>query len=104
MHGRTGWGVKALPRFFLLICILGVDANQDFIHSLTVMKNNDRITTTQGSYESTVSFVSDNGYGEQEYRVKVTYNHGESVSLLKSYKSFKTASNAAKRELARLSN
>lgn len=68
------------------------------------MKNNDSVTNTQGSYESTVSFIAHNGYGEPEYRVKVTYNHGESVSLLKSYKNFKTASNAAKRELSRLSN
>lgn len=81
-----------------------IDLNQEIVHIHADMKNNDSVTNTQGSHESTVSFIARNGYGEPEYRVKVTYNHGENVSLLKSYKNLKTASNAAKRELARLSN
>jgi len=81
-----------------------IDPNQEIGHIHTDMKNNDSVTNTQGSYESTVSFIACNGYGEPECRVKVTYNHGENVSLLKSYKNFKTASNSAKREMARLSN
>ena len=66
------------------------------------MRNNDTITNKKGSYESTIVFIASNGYGEPEYRVKVTYNNGENVSLLKSYKSFKSADKAAKKELERL--
>ena len=93
-------GVK--PRFFCAKKQKDIDLNQEIVHIYTDMKNNDNVTNTQGSYESTVSFIACNGYGEPEYRVKVTYNNGENVSLLKSYKNFNTASNAAKRELARL--
>lgn len=66
------------------------------------MRNNDTITNKKGSYKSTIVFIASNGYGEPEYRVKVTYNNGENVSLLKSYKSFKAAEKAAKKEVEKL--
>jgi len=60
--------------------------------------------TTQGSYQSTVTSIESNGYGDSEYRVKVTYNNGLNVSFLRSYDKEATAHRAAKRELAKISN
>lgn len=57
---------------------------------------------TNGSYESTISFIKENGYGESEYRVKVTYNYGEKVAFLKSFETLKSAERAAKRELKKV--
>jgi len=60
------------------------------------------ITQTAGTYKSTISFVSDNGYGTPEYRVKVTYNSGENMAFLKGYKTLNAAKAAAKRELHKI--
>lgn len=59
-------------------------------------------TLTQDSYEATITFISENGYGEPEYRVKVTFNKGENLAFLKSYNSQKAAERALSREFKRV--
>ena len=61
------------------------------------MTTNEPIITTQGSYESRIAFL----IGE-EYRVSVTYNHGEKISFLRSYDTLRGAKMAAKRELKKI--
>lgn len=63
------------------------------------MTNMEQIKNTVGSYESTITFIESNGYGEKEYRVKVTFNSGENMSFLKGYSTLKQAQRAATREL-----
>ena len=67
------------------------------------MNNLDQIKNTKGSYESTITFIKENGWGESEYRVKVTFNNGENVSFLKSYDSLNKATKSARRELNKIS-
>jgi hypothetical protein len=63
------------------------------------MTTNKPIITTQGSYESKISFLR----GE-EYRVAVTYNYGHKISFLRSYYTLRGAKMAAKRELKKIAD
>ena len=66
------------------------------------MNNMEQIKNTVGSYESTITFIESNGYGENEYRVKVAFNNGENMSFLKGYSTLKQAHRAAARELKKV--
>ena len=70
---------------------------------LKTMSNLDQIKNTKGTYQSTITFIKENGWGESEYRVKVTFNNGENVSFFKSYDSLNKAIKSASRELNKIS-